>query len=88
MEKLLEYLKAERGRATALASALKITPGAVAQWREVPADRLIEVERITGIARHDLRPDLYEGWQPADSRSPQRSGARTPSRVPANNGAA
>lgn len=82
MEKLIEYLKAERGRATALASALKITPGAVAQWREVPADRLIEVERITGIARHDLRPDLYEGW-PAEQPSPRRSGARTPSRVPA-----
>jgi hypothetical protein len=48
MDKLISYLKAERGRASALAVALNITPGAVAQWREVPADRLVEVERLTG----------------------------------------
>ncbi|MDQ0305303.1 transcriptional regulator [Ancylobacter polymorphus] len=27
--------------------------------RRVPAERVLDVERITGISRHDLRPDLY-----------------------------
>jgi DNA-binding transcriptional regulator YdaS (Cro superfamily) len=35
-----------------------ITPQAISQWRQVPADRVIEIERITGISRHELRPDL------------------------------
>jgi DNA-binding transcriptional regulator YdaS (Cro superfamily) len=42
-----------------LAKALGITHGAVNQWRRVPAERVIEVERVTGIPREKLRPDLY-----------------------------
>ena len=42
-----------------LASLLEgISPQAISQWRQVPADRVLEVERVTGIPRHDLRPDL------------------------------
>jgi DNA-binding transcriptional regulator YdaS (Cro superfamily) len=26
----------------------------------VPPERVIEIEKATGIPRHDLRPDLYE----------------------------
>lgn len=29
--------------------------------RRIPADRLVEIERITGIPRQSLRPDLFEG---------------------------
>lgn len=36
-----------------------ITHGAVSQWRRVPAERVIDVERVTGIPREALRPDLY-----------------------------
>lgn len=25
----------------------------------IPAERVIAVERVTGISRHDLRPDIY-----------------------------
>jgi DNA-binding transcriptional regulator YdaS (Cro superfamily) len=42
-----------------LAKSLGITHGAVNQWRRVPAERVVEVERITGIPREKLRPDLY-----------------------------
>jgi DNA-binding transcriptional regulator YdaS (Cro superfamily) len=42
-----------------LAKALGITHGAVNQWRRVPAERVIDVERATGIPREKLRPDLY-----------------------------
>jgi len=42
-----------------LARELGITHGAISQWAQVPADRVLDVERITGISRHDLRPDVF-----------------------------
>lgn len=53
---------------TDLAKALGVTPGAVWQWsqKRVPAERVLEVERITGIPRHEMRPDLYP---PPDNHS-------------------
>jgi DNA-binding transcriptional regulator YdaS (Cro superfamily) len=42
-----------------LARALGITHGAISQWRRIPAERVIDVERVTGIPREKLRPDLY-----------------------------
>lgn len=49
------------GGSTGLSRALsgKITPQAVSQWKQVPADRTLDVERATGVSRHRLRPDLY-----------------------------
>lgn len=49
----------DSGGVAKLASALKITSQAVSQWRRVPAERVLEVERISHVPRHDLRPDLY-----------------------------
>lgn len=59
MEALKAYLDAEHGRRVALARDLGITPGAISQWARVPAERIIEIERATGIGRELLRPDLY-----------------------------
>lgn len=42
-----------------LASELGVTTGAVSQWSRVPVERVLEVERIVGIPRHELRPDIY-----------------------------
>lgn len=60
---------AERvGGAAELARALGITRQALYQWDKVPADRVLDIERLTGVARHALRPDLYaaaEGAGPA-----------------------
>lgn len=36
-----------------------ITPQAISQWKKVPADRVLDVERVTGISRHELRPDIF-----------------------------
>jgi len=41
------------------ARLIGITAQAVSQWNEVPPLRVLEVERVSGVSRHDLRPDLY-----------------------------
>lgn len=43
-----------------LARGLGITRSAVHQWERVPAERVVDVERITGIPRALLRPDLFD----------------------------
>ena len=59
MGSIQEFLS-RRGAKADLARALGITHAAVRQWSErVPADRVVDVERITGIPREALRPDLY-----------------------------
>lgn len=47
------------GGLTGLATPLGITAQAVSQWDEVPPLRVLAVERVSGISRHELRPDLY-----------------------------
>jgi DNA-binding transcriptional regulator YdaS (Cro superfamily) len=47
------------GGARELARRLGISHSAVSQWTKVPAERLVEVERVTGVLREILRPDLY-----------------------------
>lgn len=29
------------------------------RWRQVPSGRVLKLEEVSGISRHDLRPDLY-----------------------------
>jgi DNA-binding transcriptional regulator YdaS (Cro superfamily) len=61
MENFCEQAKDKAGGPAALAKALggTLTSQAVSQWRKVPAERVLDVERITGISRHDLRPDVF-----------------------------
>lgn len=47
------------GGATRLGAALGITRQAVEQWVVVPAERVLAVERETGVSRYALRPDIY-----------------------------
>jgi DNA-binding transcriptional regulator YdaS (Cro superfamily) len=54
-----EAFDTSRGMRLRVAKALKITHGAVSQWKRVPAERVLTVEKVTGIPRHILRPDLY-----------------------------
>lgn len=61
MEHLLKYLDDQRGRLSALARVLEITPSAIKQWRLVPADKVVAIAAETGIPRQVLRPDLYDG---------------------------
>jgi len=49
----------EAGGPTRLAEKVGVTRSAVSQWRRVPAERVLDVERATGVSRHELRPDIY-----------------------------
>ena len=55
-----------------LGEALGITRQAVEQWRAVPPERVLDVERITGVSRYALRPDIY-GVPPRRARPKKRA---------------
>ncbi|WP_375592202.1 transcriptional regulator [Chitiniphilus eburneus] len=64
---LRDYIDEQRGRASALGRALRVSPVLVSQWasksRPVPADRCPSIERATnGVVRcEELRPDVDWG---------------------------
>lgn len=64
-----EEIVAAGGGPSALARQLGIKPQGVSQWRRVPSERVLEVERITGFSRYQIRPDIY-GEDPSDLSSP------------------
>jgi DNA-binding transcriptional regulator YdaS (Cro superfamily) len=47
------------GSITNLSLLLRITTQAIAQWDRIPLSRVIQVERVTGVDRTKLRPDLF-----------------------------
>jgi DNA-binding transcriptional regulator YdaS (Cro superfamily) len=47
------------GGLTVLADQLGITKQNVFGWWRIPAEKVLKVERITGISRHELRPDVF-----------------------------
>lgn len=65
MEKLTEYLRAERGRLTRLALRLGVSPSALSQWKSVPVEHLAEVEAFTGIPRRLLLPEAFRAAREA-----------------------
>ena len=52
----------DAGGVIEVAKRLGITRGAIYNWqgKGVPAKRLVKLERITGIDRSLIRPDLYK----------------------------
>lgn len=58
---------AEAGGAKQLSKKLKISQPAVSMWDKVPIMRVLAVEKITGISRYRLRPDLF--WEASVKRS-------------------
>ena len=54
-----------------LSRLLGISAPSVWEWRQrnqIPAARVLKLERLTGVSRHVLRPDLYPV---EDSRTPK-----------------
>lgn len=59
----IEIVIEKLGGPTKAAAALGISnPSVVLNWRarkQVPADRVIEIENLTNVSRHLLRPDVF-----------------------------
>jgi DNA-binding transcriptional regulator YdaS (Cro superfamily) len=59
VDKLIE----DMGGPTKAAAALGISnPSVILNWRkrkQVPADRVLKLEELTGVSRHQLRPDIF-----------------------------
>lgn len=56
-------LIAKVGGVSALAAMLGLDHSSVSKWKKrdrLPVDRIPDISRITGIPRHELRPDLWE----------------------------
>jgi DNA-binding transcriptional regulator YdaS (Cro superfamily) len=61
MRIMQRIIKAAGGQSE-LARRLDIRQQSVYEWvrrDRVPAERVLEVERVTGVPRHQIRPDLY-----------------------------
>jgi DNA-binding transcriptional regulator YdaS (Cro superfamily) len=56
----MKLIRSHPGMMAAIARGLGVTRPAVIKWQQVPAERVIAVERITGLPREKLRPDLYK----------------------------
>jgi DNA-binding transcriptional regulator YdaS (Cro superfamily) len=54
-----ELAKTRAGGPVPLASRLGIKRQAVMQWVIVPATRVLEVEKMSGVSRYSLRPDVF-----------------------------
>ena len=58
-DKVLREAIREAGGVRVLARALGIDHTAIVRWERVPPLRVLEIERLTGISRYRLRPDVY-----------------------------
>jgi hypothetical protein len=46
-----------------LGQRIGVSHQAIVAWHDrVPVNWMLKVEKITGIPRHELRPDLFEGY--------------------------
>jgi DNA-binding transcriptional regulator YdaS (Cro superfamily) len=74
LQEAIDAMGNRSGNISALAEELGISRAAVSAWDRVPAERVLDVERVTGISRFRLRPDIYgpeqkeAGAVPAEAR--------------------
>lgn len=67
METPIEKAVRLAGNQSSLARAVNVSPQAVQQWVEsgrVSYKKVLEVEKVTGVHRSELRPDLYPTEEP------------------------
>lgn len=53
-----------------LAEGLGIKHQAFYSWKKVPAERVLDFERLTGISRHEQRPDIFGPSPQIDAACP------------------
>lgn len=61
VELIIEEAAYRNGGQVGLAKALGVSAQAITKWKDsrVPAERVLDFERVTGIPRHRIRPDIY-----------------------------
>lgn len=59
----LHTIFAVTGGRAGLAKKLGISRQAVYKWDEIPMERMLEIEKVTGIPRHQLFPKYFEGYR-------------------------
>ena len=47
------------GGIVAMSQALGLSRGAAANWSEIPVNHVARLEKLTGIPREVLRPDIF-----------------------------
>lgn len=55
----VELAAEKAGGIVKLSLALGLSRGAASQWTRIPVEHVLKVERLTGIPRQILRPDIY-----------------------------
>lgn len=76
-EKAIVRAVAVAGSQSSLARTLQCSPQNVQRMcatGHVPAKHVIKIEAVTGISRHDLRPDLYPECLPTLTTNLRHSG--------------
>lgn len=65
------------GSQSELARLLNITPQAINGWRnkKIPPCRVLMIEQISGVSRHELRPDVY-GVKPDFNKKQRKQGIK------------
>lgn len=71
---LTEYREANELSLEALGVALGgVNKSTVLRWEGgevlIPIERLDDIERVTGISRTQLRPDIFKGFAPSKSEA-------------------
>lgn len=54
------------GNTESAAKAIGISRAGVSQWKICPTERCLLIEKLTGVSRYRLRPDIY-GDEPAEA---------------------
>ena len=58
----LDIVISRVGSQALLAKHLGVAPPSICDWKktgQIPAARVLQVEKISGVSRHVLRPDIY-----------------------------
>jgi DNA-binding transcriptional regulator YdaS (Cro superfamily) len=77
MRRAIEIAVEKKGSRQAVAEALGITRQAMQQWDtadgkyRVPPRHVLGLERMSGVSRYELRPDIY-GAPPSKPKHPKR----------------
>lgn len=69
MDTIFDLINQRAGSQAELARRLHIKPTSIIDWRRsgrIPAERVLDVARITGLSPHLLRADIYPdpAWTP------------------------